>query len=67
MLTTMLPSQAHYGVVGVTWPWRDVNAESCWRLCYQSNLGATRCRCQVILARMLPSHASEGTAGATWP
>jgi hypothetical protein len=31
MLAIMLPRHVGDGVVGVTWPRRDVNAESCWQ------------------------------------
>jgi hypothetical protein len=33
-LTTMLPCHAGDGVAKVTWSWRDVDVESCWRQCY---------------------------------
>jgi hypothetical protein len=29
----MLPSHARDNAVEVTWPWRDVDAESCWQQC----------------------------------
>jgi hypothetical protein len=45
------------GVVRMTWPRRDVDVESCWRLC-----------CRVMLAIVLPRHAGDGdgAAGAIW-
>jgi hypothetical protein len=42
MLATVLPSHASDSAVGATWPWCDVDAESCWRRC-----------CQVMLAMVL--------------
>jgi hypothetical protein len=38
MLATVLPSHVANGVVEVTWPWRNVDAESCWQWCCQAML-----------------------------
>jgi hypothetical protein len=35
MLAMVLPSYSGDGAAGVTWPLRDVKAESCWRRCCQ--------------------------------
>jgi hypothetical protein len=42
MLATVLPSHADDGIAESTWPWRDVDVESCWQR-----------RCQVMLATAL--------------
>jgi hypothetical protein len=73
-----LPSHASNGAVEVTWLWRNVDAESCWRWYCRGNLATARCWCRVMLAMMLPrrlgrdamsvpSHASDGPDEATWP
>jgi hypothetical protein len=50
-----LPSHASDGTTEVTWPWRDVGAESCWRWFCRVDLVVARCRCRVMLATLLPS------------
>jgi hypothetical protein len=35
MIATMLLSHSSNDAAEVTWPWRDVDAESCWRQCYR--------------------------------
>jgi hypothetical protein len=48
------------GAAGVTWPWRDADAKSCWRQCCRGDLAGTRCRCWVMLGTVLLSHAGDG-------
>jgi hypothetical protein len=57
-----LLSHAGNGIVKVTWPWCDVEAESCWRW-----------HCRVMLAMALPwcdvaalSHADDEIAESRW-
>jgi hypothetical protein len=38
MLATVLPSHPSDGAAKVTWPRRDVSAESCWRQCFRGIL-----------------------------
>jgi hypothetical protein len=33
MLVIVQPSLVGDSGAGMTWPWRDVDAESCWRQC----------------------------------
>jgi hypothetical protein len=56
MLPTMLPSHVGNDVAGVTWSWRDLDIESCWRQC-----------CRVMLTTVLSSHAGDDAVRATWP
>jgi hypothetical protein len=49
MLVTMLSSHASDGAAGVTLPWRNVDAESCWRHC-----------CRVMLATVLVGRLRYG-------
>jgi hypothetical protein len=51
MLATMLPSHDGDGAAMVTWPWCDVDAESCWRQWWR-----------VMLARALPRPLGRGVA-----
>jgi hypothetical protein len=59
----VLPSHASDGADGATWPWSDVDIESCWRQC---------CRVLLVISlfsragRVLPSQAGDGPARATW-
>jgi hypothetical protein len=46
----MLPSHASHNVAKVTWPRRDVDAESCWRHC-----------CRVMLVTALPGRLGGDT------
>jgi hypothetical protein len=46
---TVLPSHAGDDAVKATWPWRDVDVESCWRWCYQVML-AMVLQFKVVLA-----------------
>jgi hypothetical protein len=50
MIVMVLPSHADDGAARVTWPWRDVNVESCWRW-----------RCRVMLVMALPGRLGYGT------
>jgi hypothetical protein len=47
----MLPSNAGDGGAEATWPWRGVEAESCWQQC-----------CRVCLAMALSSPLGDGAA-----
>jgi hypothetical protein len=44
ILATMLPSHAGDDAAEVTWPRRDIDAESCWQQCYQVMLVMTQPR-----------------------
>jgi hypothetical protein len=46
---TMLLSHASDGATWVTWPWRDVDAESYWRQC-----------CRVMPVAALPGRLGHG-------
>jgi hypothetical protein len=67
MLARMLSSHAGDNIARATWPWHDVDVESCWWQSCRGDLAVTRCRCQIMLLTMLPSHAGDDAAGATWP
>jgi hypothetical protein len=67
MLARMLSSHAGDGAIGVAWPRRDVDAESCWHRHCWVDLATTRYRCRVMLAMMLSSHAGGSAVGVTWP
>jgi hypothetical protein len=62
-----MSSHAADDAAGVTWPRRNLEAESCWRQRCRGDLAAARCRCRVMLATMRPSHAGIGVAEVTWP
>jgi uncharacterized protein (DUF2062 family) len=49
MLGTMLLSHAGDGAAETTWPWHDVDTQSCWRQC-----------CQVMLVMALPRRLGHG-------
>jgi hypothetical protein len=55
-------SHASNNATGVTWPYRDVDAESCWWRCCRANSVVMRCKCRVIQVMMLQSHAGDGAA-----
>jgi hypothetical protein len=75
MLATVLLSHASddtarrfgRGTMYMTGRAGDGATESCWQWCYQGDLAATRCRCQVMLATVLPSHTGDGAIIVTWP
>jgi hypothetical protein len=54
---TKLLSQASDGAAEVTWSWRDVAAESCWRWCYRVDVGHG--------TMSLSGHASDDATEAT--
>jgi hypothetical protein len=54
ILATVVLSHTGDGAVETTWPWRDVDVESCW---WQY--------CRVLLVTVLPSPARDGAAEAT--
>jgi hypothetical protein len=49
MLVMVLLNHSRNGTTKVTWPWRNVIADSC-----------SRCRRRVMLAMALPCHVSHG-------
>jgi hypothetical protein len=66
MLATMLLSHASDGPAKVTWPWSDVDAESCWRQCYRVMLVMMLPRRHGHDAMYMPIHASDGAPKTCW-
>jgi hypothetical protein len=60
MLAMVLPSLAGDRTVGVTWPRRDVDVESCWQRCCWGDLAARWCTCQTMLATVLQERLGRG-------
>jgi hypothetical protein len=64
MLVTMLPSHAGDDATEVTWSWRDVEDESCWRQRYRVLL-LLALQLKVVLV-VISSHSPRAQSVKLW-